>query len=162
MCSVTMAMMGGGAIVSAIAAGQQQKAANQQAEYNARLSEREAQINEVQATDAEKRGDKAVGAHRQKIEGIKGSQRASFGASGVTVDKGSTMSTVLDTGEQGELDAMTIKQNAAREAQGYRNNAATSKYEAKASRASKRSTGGQVGMSLLTSGSQMGAGYFSK
>jgi hypothetical protein len=48
-----------------------------------------------------------------------GTQRAEFAAQGVDVGSGSAVDVQKDTAYQGEIDALTLRTNAAREAWGY-------------------------------------------
>jgi hypothetical protein len=76
----------------------------------------------MRARDAEARGVQLEQRHRQTTNRLIGSQRAAFAASGVDVsDVDSTAGDVFaDTAALSEIDAMTIRTNAAREAWGYR------------------------------------------
>lgn len=111
------------ALAGAVAgtAGALQQAANQQAQsdYQSRLARRSAQVAEQNAQVAEESAraqrregyDDAV-KKRQETARVIGSQRAEAGASGATVDVGSTLDRNLDTAEKGELDALSLKQQA--------------------------------------------------
>jgi hypothetical protein len=85
-----------------------------------KLAENNAQIAELQADDAIVRGQQEEGIHRLKVRGMIGSQRAAWGASGADVNSGNAVDVQADTARFGELDALTIRMNAAREAWGYR------------------------------------------
>lgn len=89
------------------------------ADYNAKVQENNALISDAQSTDAVARGEQAVTIQRQAVKGVIGSQRAAQGASGVDVNDGSSLDVQADTAYTGELDAITIRANAAREAWGY-------------------------------------------
>lgn len=110
-----IAMMGLGAGMQASAFKASGKSQEALANYNAELGR-------LKATDAITRGEIAV--DKQHILGRKviGSQRAAFAASGVDItDPDSTaVNTFADTAATSELDALTIRTNAAREAWGYR------------------------------------------
>ena len=98
---------------SAMSSIEQGKNARATAEYNARMGEIKAQdvINQA-AIEQEKQ--------RQKINALRGSQRASAGASGIDVDSGSSGEIGEQTVVLGEEDVQTIRNNAARAAWGYR------------------------------------------
>lgn len=91
------------------------KAQKQLAEYNAELME-------VKAEDALVRGREAEQRLRLGARGMIGASRAAFAASGVEVnDPDSTAGNVAaDIKALSEVDALTIRSNAAREAWGYR------------------------------------------
>ena len=110
---------------------QQGKNARATAEYNAKMGEIKARdVINLAAIEQEK--------HRQKVNSLRGSQRASAGASGVDVDSGSSG----DIGEQtvvlGEEDAQTIRSNAARAAWGYRAQSELDLYQGKAMQTASR------------------------
>lgn len=85
------------------------------AETNRRLSE-------AQANDALLRGTKEEARYRRQIALVAGQQKADFGARNVAVS-GTALDLLADTAQIGEEDALTIRNNAAREAWGYRNQA---------------------------------------
>jgi hypothetical protein len=91
------------------------KMAEQMGQYNAA-------VNEIKAKDAEKRGGEDEFFYRLRTRKMIGEQRVAFAASGVDVgDMDSTASNVTaDTAKMGEIDALTIRANAAREAWGFR------------------------------------------
>ncbi len=91
----------------------------QGSELNAGVHDFNAAALEMQATDAVSRGRDQEDRFRTQIKGLIGSQRASFAAQGVDVGSGSAVDVQEDTARQGELDALTIRTNAAREAWGY-------------------------------------------
>lgn len=99
---------------------QQGKAAQAQANYQAAVLRNNQQIAEYQAQDAEKRGKLAEQQHRLKVSQLAGRQRAVMAGNGVVVDQGSALDILGDTAELGELDALTIRSNSAREAYGFR------------------------------------------
>lgn len=141
--------------VQAYGAQKEQKAANKAAEYNAQIMERNSQIAGMQADNALQRGEVAEKQHRLRVSKLIGEQRAGFGASGAVVDTGSALDVVMDTAEHGELDALTIRHNAAMEAWGYRNQGADYTAQASLSRFSKRSPGFAAGTTLLTGAGQI-------
>ena len=108
------------AAVSMYGQYQQGKAAEAQYKYQAGVARNNQIIAEQNAQDAIQRGKVDVADHRRKVNQIKGSQRAGFGASGVVLDSGSPLDIVADTAMMGELDAQTISNNAEREARNYR------------------------------------------
>jgi hypothetical protein len=94
----------------------QQEAANDQAS----LSDYNAEVTDLQAQDALARGAEAEQRFRTGIKGIIGSQRAQLAAGNVDVGFGSSLDVQADAAFLGELDALTIRTNAAREAWGYK------------------------------------------
>ncbi|MEO2182636.1 MAG: hypothetical protein ABGY43_10060 [bacterium] len=104
------------------------KAQKRQADYQAQVATNNAKIAEFQAQDALDRGRVREEQYRQKVSQLKGQQRAAFAASGVEVDRGSALGTLSDTAYFGELDALTIRSNAEREA--YSNRVRASNFKA--------------------------------
>ena len=114
-------------------------------------------IGEAQAGDALARGRKDEHDFRVQGRGMIGTQRASLAAQGVTIDDGSALEIQADTGRQIELDALTIRNNAAREAWGFRVGAADSRNRGSIARAEGRN---QATATVLNTGaSAMGMGY---
>ncbi len=130
----------GGGIQAAgqIGQGKQDEAT---AETNRRLAE-------AQANDALLRGTKDEARYRRVIAQVAGQQRADFGARNVAVS-GTPLDILSDTAKIGEEDALTIRNNAAREAWGYRNQASEASRWGANQRAN--SQGAAIG-TLLTSG----------
>jgi outer membrane murein-binding lipoprotein Lpp len=99
------------------AAGEAQKRA---AESQAELLDFNATIADAQAKDAEARGQIEADRYRTSVKGLIGHQRAATAAGNIDVGFGSALDVQADAAYLGELDALTIEQNAAREAWGYR------------------------------------------
>lgn len=93
-----------------------QDAANSQAD----LADYNAAVATVQADDAAARGAEEESRFRAGVRGTIGSQRAAFAAGNVDVGFGSAVEVQSDAAFLGELDALTIRTNAAREAWGYK------------------------------------------
>ncbi len=72
-----------------------------------------------QAADALERGATNEKRTRQNTEAVIGSQRVSLATQGVDVNKGSSLDVQADAAYLGELDALTVRNNAAKEAYGY-------------------------------------------
>ena len=91
--------------------------------YQADVDRNNQIIQERLATDAIERGKEEERMHRIKIGQFKGQQINAFAKNGVTVDSGTPLDVLSDTAMIGELEALTIRNNAEREAYGYRVNA---------------------------------------
>lgn len=122
-------------LVGAAGAVQQGRAASQAADYNAKVSEMNATISEKRARDALERGQEEEQRKRQEIAQVQGRQRAVMSANGVDISFGSPMQAIVDTATLGEIDALTIRRNAAGEAYDYRVQAANGRADASLSRA---------------------------
>lgn len=134
---IVAAVSGAGAVYSAYA----QKRAGDQQEAAARDA---LAISERQAVDAQERGLVAETQQRERARRLQAQQMATLAANGADVGSGSALDTLADTISMGELDALTAKNNAAREAWGIRmggrNAYVAGMNEAAASRAGAFST----------------------
>lgn len=86
----------------------------------AELSDYNASVAELQAKDATQRGAEQEARFRSQVKGIIGTQRAGIAAGNIDVGFGSAVDVQADAAFLGELDALTIRNNATREAWGYR------------------------------------------
>lgn len=152
MCGVAEGALALAAVSTAMGAygmyaqGQQQKA---QAEYqaavannNAIIAEQNAQIQDRAAQDALSRGRIEEQQHRLKVAQIKGTQRSALAASGVAVDTDSALDVLADTAMLGEMDALTIRNNAERESYNFQVGA----YNARAQAGNFRAESGLLSM----------------
>lgn len=78
------------------------------------------QLAEYQAKDALARGDEAAAQAGKKISQVKGAQKAALAGQGIDINFGSAADIQADTELLGALDLLHIKNNAAREAFGYK------------------------------------------
>lgn len=113
--TAAIAMVGLGSGMQASAHKASGKSAQALAEYNA-------SIGDLRASDAISRGREDETRLRMDTRRLIGDQRLAFAASGVDLgDIESTATNVqADTAALSEIDALTIRSNAAREAWGYR------------------------------------------
>lgn len=121
----TLSSVGLGLQVAGLATGvmgsyQQSKAQQSAYEYQAAVNRNNAQYAEWQAQDALQRGATAEQNQRLKTAQLKSAQRARLAANGVVIDEGSALNLLDDTDYMGERDALTIRDNAKREAWGAR------------------------------------------
>lgn len=105
---------------AAAAAGTAQRKA---AESGADLQDFNAKVADLQAQDAVERGAEEESRYRTQVRGAIGTQRAGFAAQGVRVGFGSAVDVQADAAYLGELDALTIRTNAARESWGFKTQA---------------------------------------
>lgn len=105
-----------GAVVSASAAANQGKAAANAANYRAKVAENNRIIASAEANDAFARGRVEEENARIRSSQLQGRQRAGFASQGVLVDQDTAAVSTLDTQILGEADALTVRDNAAREA----------------------------------------------
>lgn len=120
MCDPVTALAVTAVVVAGTGAYVSARSARNAASTQEKIAQNNAVIAERQAEDSEKRGREAEFNYRKRIKALKGKQRAAFSASGVVVDEGSALDILADTAEQGEFDALVIRNNAEREAYGFR------------------------------------------
>lgn len=96
------------------------RAAEQQGQYEAATYGLNAKLADQAADDAIARGKETASRSQLKTRQLKGMQRATLAAQGLDLDSGSASDLQLETGELGELDVLTISNNAAREAFGFK------------------------------------------
>lgn len=92
----------------------------QQGKYLDKVSKVNAGISNRSAQDALQRGEIESDEQRQQTGQLIGAQRAGFAGNGIDVNSGSAGQVQNDSAALGELDALTLANNAAREAYGYR------------------------------------------
>lgn len=112
----------------------QAKAAKAEANYEAGIHEQNADIADAQARDATERGKTKEGRFRQDVSRLQGSQRARLAAQGIDIDTGSAGYLQSETAVIGEVDALTIRNNAAREAWGFKMQAVDARSKAQLTR----------------------------
>lgn len=99
--------------------------------YNRNVANQNAAIAELQARDALQRGAEEEGMLRERIRGALGTARVAFAGQGVDVAVGSAVDVQASIADAGERDALTIRNNAAREAWGYRVQAVNQRNQGK-------------------------------
>lgn len=117
---IGLALLAGGTAVSARGQVKAGRAAREAGEAEAGRLEYNARIADLQAEDALLRGTEEEQRFRSTVRGLIGSQRAGFAGQGVDIARGSAVDVQADAAYLGELDALTIRSNAQREAWGYR------------------------------------------
>lgn len=121
-----------------VKAGQQQKAAGEAeaaaSTSQADLADYNASVADLQAKDAIERGAQQENQFRSQIRTAIGGQRSAQAANNVDVGFGSSVDTQADAAFLGELDALTIHTNAARESWGYQVQAADLRNRARIAR----------------------------
>lgn len=159
MAAFTAALLAANAAAGYFGTRRQADAAVQQGNYEGDLLDRNAGVADAQAADALARGRESEQQYRGGVRRTIGAQRAATAASGVDIEGGSAEDVRADTATIGELDALTIRNNAAREAYGFQVQASNDR-----SRAGLARRGGQNAASaaraqgvstLLTAGAQL-------
>lgn len=91
-----------------------------EASFKQTMANINADIAEMQAEDALRRGKLDVQRHRKNVKQFVGSQRAALAAQGIEVNDNTALELQTESEIYGEIDALTIKNNAYREAWGYK------------------------------------------
>jgi hypothetical protein len=120
-----------GSIVSGVATA---KSIKRQAEFNAKTYELNKRLADLQAEDALRRGERLTEQHRTGLKQITGQQRVSFAAQNIQLDEGSALEVMESTSRIGELEALTISNNAWKESFGYKISALNATTQAGAAR----------------------------
>ena len=150
--STLMAITAGtGAAAGAANAYSQAQAAKSEGEYQNQLAQLNSKMADYQAADAIKRGDKEAQDKLRQTNQMVGKQRAMAAASGVAADAGSVLEIQQDTASLGILDAMTIKNNAYREAFGYKSQASSYDFQGQFAKEAGKNKANQT---LVTGGLQ--------
>ncbi len=118
------------------------KAAQNQAEANARLIDK-------QAAEEIRLGNKQAAEYKKKGKLTQASQKTAMAAQGIEVSSGSALDILLETAEITETDVQTIKNNAWRSAYGMKSQAIETRAQGLFDRASAQA---QANSSLITSG----------
>lgn len=132
MAALTAALLGltaANAVSGAVGQRKAAKAAQQQGNYEGSIFDMNAGVADKQAADALARGDQAVSESRAQSRGLTGSQRASQAAEGIDITSGSAADVQNNDAALGELDRLTLAQNAQREAFGYKVEAANARAQ---------------------------------
>lgn len=108
-----------GAVTSAMGSIQQGKAQAAQYKYQAAVDRNNKIISDRQYQDAIKRGEAAEEDVRRKTAQIISKQRTGFASNNIDLGSDVVFDTLSDSSMFGELDALTVRSNAAREAYGY-------------------------------------------
>lgn len=156
MCEPTTLLMIAGTVVSGMGQIQQGNAAAASAKYNATVAEMNATLADRRAKDAIERGQVEEQQKRAQVAQLQGRQKAAMAANGVDLSFGSPLDTLVDTAVLGELDALTIRQNAAREAYDYQVQGVNSRADAGLSRMNAKSA--KTGGYLAAGGTVLGGG----
>jgi hypothetical protein len=155
MSSGSMAPLSAGLnIIGAVAESEAIKAEGrfrkQQAEHNAKLAE-------MAAEDALFRGDSDARQLKRDAKKLMGEQKVSFAAQGIQLE-GSALDVLEETDRLAELEVMKIKNNAFKEAFGFKTEASQARLRGRMAELSART---QSNLTLITGGSRA-AGSFSR
>lgn len=154
---ILTAAAGASATIGGIQSAKQQQAG---LNYQAQLNDVNAVNAQRAARDALERGELDAVKHGREVAQLRGSQQVSVAQAGIEAGFGSPLDIATDTDLLAAEDTRTIYENANREAEGYRINAANYKAEAAGNRAQSKNVGTQAiidaGSTVLSTASQMG------
>lgn len=149
--------------LSALGSIQQGRAQSASANYNAQVQANNAQLEEQKATLAGQEGAANTAIEQQKTRAQVGAIKTAQAANGVNINTGSAVDVRSSAAELGELNALTVRSNAVKEAYGYKTQAASDtaqsqldKQQAKYDSTAGYITAGSTLLSKGTSGSQTG------
>ena len=161
MCEVTTILLAASAAVGGVSAYQQSAAARDQANYQAGVERNNQTSANWAASDALERGARDEMQQRQKNRALKGEQATRLAANGLSLDSGAPLAILEDTDYFGEADALAVRDNARREAWGYReqgrnSGAAAAMYS---TQARAQNPGLSAGLSLLGSAASVSSAW---
>lgn len=118
------------ALTTSAGAFQESRAQRRVGEYESEIYETNRRLSEFQAEDILRRGELQAKEHKRKVRRLIGSQRAALAAQGqeLSLAESDALAIQEESAIMGALDVLEIKNNAWREAWGYRVQA--SQYEA--------------------------------
>lgn len=158
MCEpATLTIIAVGAAVAA--AGVSAYGQYQQGEFQKSVAKENAKIAEDEAALAQQRGAIAAGVQRMKASQEIGQARAAAGENGIELTSGTTLDAIADARMLSELDAQTIKNNAAREAWGYKVGAVNAIAQGQAGQLAGRYGAGATLIGAAAQAASMGAAY---
>lgn len=152
-----------GAINSSAGAKDEAAAQAESARYSAQVAENNAQIQQENSSLAGAAGNAAVQQQQLKTRADVGAILANQGASGINVNSGSGVDVRTSAAETGQLSAINIRSDAARQAYGYQTEAQNDQSQAQLDKASGTSdiTAGNINSTstLLGGIGQAGTGF---
>jgi hypothetical protein len=124
-------------------------------EYERRQADSNARLAMIRAEDALNRGDFEANAIKKKADQVKGAQKTALAANGIDVNSSLAGNALFETEVMSELDMMQVKNNAWREAWGYRVQANDLRGQGKMALVASK---GEARSTMLTGG--LGALYY--
>lgn len=125
-----------GSGIEAAARKQQQLAQNASLEWNASVADRDAEVYEKLARNAQQAGENEAAETRLAYNSLRGSQRAGYAAAGIDVNYGTAADVQTSTVAWGEYEAQKAIYNGSMQAFEYRTQSINRQMEAVSARAS--------------------------
>lgn len=155
----TLWMQAAAGLVSAFGGMSVTRHQNSIAKAQANIARINAQSMELQAQAVLRANESATVRKTMEAGQVKSAQRAALAANGVAVGEGSAAEVQASTDIVKEMDKNQMKENAVRNAWGYRMQAANYEGQALMAEASKQSVGLNFATSILNTASQVGSNY---
>lgn len=134
---------------SLLNASNQSRALKAQGAYQQQIAESNARQSEFMAEDVKERGATESMLVKRRARQLIGTQRVGFAGQGVDVNSGTALRVQDDSFTMGETDALTVKNNAWREAWGYKTQAKNTRAQGRLANLTARS---QARGTMLTGG----------
>lgn len=160
--NIGLATQAAGAASSVISAYSSSQLSAEAYAAQAAIARNNAKLAQQSAQDAIERGITAEANQRLKTANLKSSQRVQMAANGIDINYGSASAVQASTDFLGNLDALTIRENASREAAGYireRNNDIMN-AGLLTGRANSENPLLSAGTTLLTGAGQVASSYY--
>lgn len=154
-----MGLTGAMAVLQGVNAYSQASALESEGNYQRSVADINARFAEMNAEDSIRRGEKDALDLKKQAKRLIGSQRVALAAQGVSLDSGISLDLQEDTAAQSAEDVMTIRNNAWREAWGYRTQAAGYQSQGEFAQLSARNKSRNT---LVTGGLQAAQTYSSQ
>lgn len=135
------------------------RAIKDQGAFESQVAAQNAKLAKLQSDDALRRGELEAQNYQFQVKRLLGSQRARLAAQGLDLASGSAADVLEDTARFAAIDAVTIRNNAFREAMGYEIQSSEYRTQAAFAKITARNKAAQT---ILTGGLQAayaGAGY---
>lgn len=113
-----------------------------------------------QAEDVIVRGEEAARAIRRDVRSLIGAQRAALGASGIQLGTGTAAALQAEAQLLGDLDAITVKNNAMRQAFGFKQQALQAETQARIDRISRKAEASSQRIAGIQGAISTGIGAF--
>lgn len=124
--------------------------AYEQADYQGKVADNNAELSREQARDSSERGLQEQIRQGREVAAVRSAQIAAFAASGIDTSSGSALDVVGDTNYFGLLDQQMIRENADRETRGFSLQAQNFNNEAGAQRRARTNAVVQTGFQLTS------------
>ena len=167
MCNAAAAQMGIGMVTSSANAAIELNDIDEQQRMSSQISKFNKNMADFGSADTAQRGGQTEGTSRMKYSQLIGEQKSALSASGVNTQSGSAYDVMADASLMSEYEAQLIRNNAAREAWGYKVKKAelrqqdainSYKFDRERAGAWMRYAGGMTGSASSGLGSFLGSG----